>query len=64
MEVFTDTIEELVSEDFTIQANSKEEALEKAIQLYKQGDLVLCPGNLEAKRIHIATDCCDDWIEF
>lgn len=46
MESFLVTVEERVSQDFVIQADSQEEAEELARKLYKKGDLVLEPGNL------------------
>ena len=46
MESFLVTVEERVSQDFVIQADSQEEAEELAQKLYKNGDLVLEPGNL------------------
>ena len=46
MKKFNVTIEERVSQDFVIQADSQEEAEELARKLYKNGDLVLEPVNL------------------
>ena len=46
MESFLVTVEERVSQDFVIQADSQEEAEELAQKLYTHGDLVLEPGNL------------------
>ena len=46
MESFLVTVEERVSQDFVIQADSQEEAQELAQKLYKNGYLVLEPGNL------------------
>lgn len=46
MESFLVTVEERVSQDFVIQADSQEEAEELAQKLYKNGNLVLEPGNL------------------
>ena len=46
MESFLVTVEERVSQDFVIQADSQEEAEELSQKLYKNGDLVLEPGNL------------------
>ena len=62
MKDFTITIEDLVSQYFKIQAESKEEAIEKAIEMYQMGELVLAPGDVEAKRIH--ADSSDEWMEF
>ena len=46
MKKFNGTVEERVSQDFVIQADSQEEAEELARKLYKNGDLVLESGNL------------------
>lgn len=46
MKNFYVTVEEKVSQDFMIQADSQEEAEKLAQKLYKNGDLVLEPGNL------------------
>ena len=53
MEAFTVTIEELVSQDYTVLAENREEAIKKAIEMYKQGEIVLEPGNLEMKHIQL-----------
>ena len=63
MKSFNVTIEELVSEEFTVEAETQEEAIEKAISLYNQGDIVLCPGNLEMKRVGLTKDPIE-WVEF
>ena len=46
MKNFYVTVEEKVSQDFVIQADSQKEAEKLAQKLYKNGDLVLEPGNL------------------
>lgn len=63
MDTFKITVEELVSQEFTIEAHTREEAIKEAIELYKQGKLVLEPGNLEMKRIALS-DNIEDWVEF
>ena len=63
METFNITIEELLSQEFTIEAGTREQAVEKAIKVYKQGKLVLEPGNLEMRRIALS-DNLEDWVEF
>ena len=57
------TIEELVSQDFTVEAETQEKAIQEAIRLYKQGTIVLCPGNLEMKRVGLTKDSIE-WVEF
>ena len=63
MKSFVVTIEELVSQDCTILAESREEAVKRAIEMYKQGEIVLSPGNLEMKRVQLSEDS-DEWVEF
>ena len=46
MKSFLVTVEERVSQDFMIQADSQEEAEAIVQKLYKNGELVLEPGNL------------------
>ena len=59
---FTVTIEELVSEGFALEAPTREEALQKALERYRQGEWVLAPGQIEMARV-----CLDDrpgeWVE-
>ena len=43
---YTIIIEETVSEELTLEAENKKEALEEARRLYRQGKWVLEPGNL------------------
>lgn len=59
-------IEETISEEFEIDAESKEDAISKAIEKYKSGEFVLSPGNLESRKISIVDDDSEinDWIEF
>lgn len=46
MKKFTVTVEEHVSQDFSIEAPSREEAEALAEKMYRDGKLVLEPGNL------------------
>ena len=48
-------IEETVTDTFSIQANSLEEAVEKAKEEYKNGNFVLEPGEVHSVKIS-ATD--------
>lgn len=59
-------VEEVVSDVFGIDADSEEEAISKAIDMYKSGNLVLAPGNLEHKQVAISKPTYDelDWISF
>lgn len=63
MESFTVIIEELVSQSFSVEAETQEEAIEKTISLYRQEAIVLCPGNVEMKRVGLSKDPVE-WVEF
>lgn len=60
------TIEELISEDFEVQANSIQEALRIAEDKYNNGDFVLSPGELVCKQISARDEEGEavDWYEF
>lgn len=63
---FVVTIEEMISQDYVIYANNISEALEIAEKGYKEGELVLSPGELVCKQIS-ATDGKNhsvEWYEF
>lgn len=66
MKKYTILIEELVSNSFEIEASSEEEARKIAEADYRNGEIVLDPGNLVSKRIAIISHCNKDaqWIEF
>ena len=51
MKKFVVSIEELVCKDFSIEANSIEEAIAIAESKYANGDLVLDPGEVQKKSI-------------
>lgn len=64
---FEVTIEEMVSKTFLIEAQSDDEAMEIAIEKYKNGEFVLEPGNLVAKQMEIHSlekDTYTEWFEF
>lgn len=50
---YTIIIEETVSEELTLEAENKKEALEEARRLYRQGKWVLEPGNLVEVRFQV-----------
>ena len=61
------TIEEMISQDFEVIAETDEEAASIATEKYSKGEFVLAPGNLVAKQMHIhnLTDNeYTDWVEF
>jgi hypothetical protein len=60
-------IEEVVNEEFTVEAASMEEAEEQMIEKYNKGEIVLEPGNLSSKSIMVRdpeTDEETSWNEF
>lgn len=58
-------IEETISEEFEIEATSKENAISETIKLYKIGELVLCPENIEHRQLSVIDDSeCSKWVEF
>lgn len=66
MKKYTVTIEETISEDFEVQANSAEQALGIAARKYKGGEFVLCPGELTYKQICVSSPESEitEWSEF
>lgn len=50
---YTIIIEETVSEELTLEAENKKEAMEEARRLYRQGKWVLEPGNLVEVRFQV-----------
>ncbi|MCB6828725.1 DpnD/PcfM family protein [Megamonas funiformis] len=56
MKKYTITIEETVSDIFYLEANSLEEAKEKAIENYNNSVFVLEPGNLIETNILVEND--------
>ncbi len=59
-------VEEVISDVFEIDADSEEEAISKAIIMYKSEKIVLSPGNLEFKQMAIIKPNNEklEWIEF
>lgn len=59
-------IEETISENFEIEAEDIDEALKVAKQKYKNGEIVLNPGNLIFKQISASDEKGNsvDWHEF
>jgi len=56
MSKFKVLIEEVVSQEFAVEASSPEEALRLAEDSYRQGEIVLEPGNLEQVSMKIVGD--------
>lgn len=63
---FTICIEEMVSEEFDVEAEDAEQAKEIAEEKYNKGEFVLEPGNLVCKQMCITSpdDECTEWTEF
>lgn len=61
------TIEELVSKNFKVNADSIEEAMNIAEEKYNEGEFILDPGSLVAKQMcaenEIGTETTE-WMEF
>ena len=59
-------IEETVSEEFEIEANSEEDAVSKAIQEYEAGNFVVSSDNVGGRQISVVDKDGEltDWIMF
>ena len=53
---YTVLVEEVVSQEFAVDASSPEEALRVAKDQYSKGEIVLEPGNLEQVSMKIVGD--------
>lgn len=65
MPKYTITIEEMVSENFEVEAATADEAMEIAEQKYRDGEFVLEPGNLVCTQMAITdpSDEATEWTE-
>lgn len=63
---YTVIIEEVVSEEFEIHANTEEEAQKIAADAYNNGEIVLAPGNLISKKMAVVSHHGEvtEWREF
>ena len=59
-------IEETVSDEFTLTAESKEEAVRMVELKYKNGEYVISPGSVTAKKFALIKPDCEstEWIDF
>ena len=57
-------IEETVADDFTVEANSPQEAQYIAEQMYKSGEFVIESGEVQQKRIAVNASDCENIIDF
>lgn len=62
--IYSITIEELISQEFKINANSIEEAVSIAKEKYNTGEFVLSPGTLVAKQIYAENKDATEVIEW
>lgn len=65
MPKYTITIEEMVSENFEVEAATADEAMEIAEQKYRDGEFVLEPGNLVCTQMAITnpSEEATEWME-
>ena len=66
MAKFTICIEETISETFDIVAKDVDEAIEIATKKYKDGTIILTPGNLVVKQMAVVSPEQEttEWFEF
>ncbi len=64
MKKYQIVIEETLVDDFTIEANSPQEAQSIAEQLYHDGKIVLENGEVQTKRIAVNDTDCENLIDF
>ena len=64
MKKYQIVIEETIVDDFTIEANSPQEAQSIAEQLYHDGRIVLENGEVQTKRIAVNDTDCENLIDF
>lgn len=66
MTKFVISIEEIISQDFEIIAESADEAMNIAEDKYRKGELVLSPGELHFKQMAISEpdNEATEWCEF
>lgn len=66
MAKYTVIIEEVVSEEFEIHANTEEEAQKIAADAYNNAEIVLAPGNLISKKMTVVSHHGEftEWREF
>ncbi len=64
MKKYQIVIEETVVDDFTVEANSPEEAQSLAEQLYRDGKIVLESGEVQQRQIAVNDTDCENIIDF
>ena len=65
MKTYRVIIEETISEEFELEAESEKEAISKAMDAYKSGEFILEPGNFEYAQLKVIDEDekCSEWIE-
>ncbi len=61
---FTINIEETINQEFEVEANSFDEALDIAEQKYKNGEFILDQAYLSAKQMAVTSPISAEWLEF
>ena len=64
MKKYQIVIEETVVDDFTVEADSPQEAQSIAEQMYHDGKIVLENGEVQTKRIAVNDTECENLIDF
>ena len=64
MKKYQIVIEETVVDDFTVEADSPQEAQSIAEQMYHDGRIVLESGEVQTKRIAVNDTDCENLIDF
>ena len=65
MEFFRIAIEETVINEFFVEANDKNEAIDTAIQKYDDGELVLDPDHFKSRQMAVVNNTSPtEWFEF
>lgn len=66
MNKYTITIEETITQDFEVESETAESAMELAEKKYKEGVFILAPGEVQFKQMAITepSEYSTEWIEF
>ena len=66
MKKYIITIEEMISKNFEVEANTIEEAMEVAEHRYRIGEYIIAPGNLVTKQMAVTSPDNEltEWTEF
>ena len=66
MKKYKIAIEETVTEEFEVEANDLNEAREIAAKKYRDGEFIVAPGEVQARRMAVTELYCESsaWAEF